>query len=155
MAYTNPICRSVKETELPPFQASNHTIPLIDESKTYPWRASRCPEIFRKQWVEKRDAYLKSGHWKMTTARNTMPMMLIPKPHKPKDAQELHMVIDLHERNKNTKKMSSLLHSTPVGKMTNFDHQNKFQQIYRSDREDEWCLIKPKIMNFGGPVLEI
>ena len=68
MAYAGPICRSVEETELPPFRAINHTIPLIDESKTYPWRALRCPEIFREQWVEKRDAYLKSGCWKMMTA---------------------------------------------------------------------------------------
>ena len=46
-------------------------------------------------------------------------------------------------------------HSTSVGKMANFDHQNKFQQIYRSDRGDKCGLIKPEIMNFGGPVLEI
>ena len=40
------------------------------------------------------------------TTRNTVPMLLIPKPHKPKDAQELRTVIDLHEKNKNTIKMS-------------------------------------------------
>ena len=45
----------------------------------------------------------------MSTARNTVPMLLIPKPHKPKDAQELRTVIDLRERNKNTVKMSSPL----------------------------------------------
>jgi len=38
-----------------------------------------------------------------------MPMLLIPKPHKPKDAQELRTVIDLRERNKNT-----VLHSDTV-----------------------------------------
>ena len=42
-------------------------------------------------------------------AQNTVPMLLIPKPHKPKDAQELQTVIDLHEQNKNTVKMSSPL----------------------------------------------
>jgi len=91
MAYADPICRNVEETELPPFQAINHSIPLIDENKVYPssWRPSRCPEVFRSQWNEKRDAYIKSGRWKITTARNTCPMLLIPKPHKPKDAQEL------------------------------------------------------------------
>lgn len=36
-------------------------------------------------------------------AHNMVPMLLIPKPHKPKDAQEL--CIDLQERNKNTVKM--------------------------------------------------
>ena len=45
----------------------------------------------------------------MTTARNTVPMLLIPKPHKPKDAQELRTVIDLRERNKNTAKLLSPL----------------------------------------------
>ena len=45
----------------------------------------------------------------MTTARNTVPMLLIPKPHKPKNAPELRTVIDLRERNKNTVKMSSPL----------------------------------------------
>lgn len=29
---------------------------------------------------EKRDAYIKSGQWKITSAWNTMPMLLIPKP---------------------------------------------------------------------------
>ena len=109
MAYAEPLCRVVEETELPPLRAINHTIPLIDENKTYSWRASKCPEIFREQWATKRDAYLKSGRWKMSTARNTVPMLLIPKPHKPKDAQELRTVIDLRERNKNTVKMTSPL----------------------------------------------
>ena len=36
-------------------------------------------------------------------------MLLIPKPHKPKNAPELRTVIDLRERNKNTVKMSSPL----------------------------------------------
>ena len=109
MAYAKPLCRKVDETELPPLRAINHTIPLIDENKTYQWRASRCPEIFREQWAIKKDAYLNSGRWKMTLARNTVPMLLIPKPHKPENAQELRTVIYLQERNKNTVKMSSPL----------------------------------------------
>jgi hypothetical protein len=109
IALAKPLCRKVEETELPPFRVINHSIPLIDETKIYPWRPSRCPEVFRFQWNEKIDAYLKSGHWKVTTARNTVPMLLIPKPHKPKDAPELRTVIDLRERNKNTVKMSSPL----------------------------------------------
>ena len=103
MAYADPLCRNVDETDLPPLRAINHTIPLIDDKKTYQWRASRCPEIFRDQWAAKRDAYLKSGRWRMTSARNTVPMLLIPKPHKPKNAQELRTVIDLRWS-------SSLLH---------------------------------------------
>ena len=61
------------------------------------------------QWNEKRDAYLKSDHWKLTTARNTVPMLLIHKPHKPKNVPELCTVFYLRERNKNTIKMTSPL----------------------------------------------
>ena len=109
MAYAEPLCRIVEETELPPLRAINHSIPLIDENKVYPWRPSRCPEVFRSQWNEKRDAYIKSSHWKMTTARNTCPMLLIPKPHKPKNAPELRTVYDVRERNKNTLRVTSPL----------------------------------------------
>ncbi|KIK53994.1 hypothetical protein GYMLUDRAFT_249892 [Collybiopsis luxurians FD-317 M1] len=64
-------------------EAINHTIPLIDESIILPWRPSKCPEKFRSQWAEKRDAYLKSGSGKM------------------------RVVIDLWARNANTRKLSS------------------------------------------------
>lgn len=107
--YAEPLCRDVSETELPPFRVINHTIPLIDEKKTYPWRPSRCPEAFRAQWAEKRDAYLKSGRWKITSAGNTVPMLLIPKPKKDGAAPELRTVFDLRERNKNTYKLTSPL----------------------------------------------
>jgi Retroviral aspartyl protease len=35
--YADSICKEVWETDLPPFRAINHTIPLIDESKIYSW----------------------------------------------------------------------------------------------------------------------
>ncbi|KAJ3514734.1 hypothetical protein NLJ89_g2201 [Agrocybe chaxingu] len=108
-AQAEPLCRDVHETELPPFRAINHTIPLIDENKTYPWRPSRCPEAFRGQWAEKRDAYLKSGRWRITSAGNTVPMLLIPKPRKDGQPPEVRTVIDLRERNKNTHKLTSPL----------------------------------------------
>jgi hypothetical protein len=82
-------------------------IPLIDEAKIYPWRPSKCPEVFREQWAEKRDAYLKSGCWKITSAGNTVPMLLIPKPRT--SPVQLRTVVDLRERNKNTHRLTSLL----------------------------------------------
>ncbi|KAJ6542400.1 hypothetical protein B0H10DRAFT_1673083, partial [Mycena sp. CBHHK59/15] len=78
--YALPICRVAHETTLPPLRAINHTIPLIDEKKIYPWRPSRCPEPLRAQWDAKRQAYLKSGRWRITNSGNTVPMLLIPKP---------------------------------------------------------------------------
>ena len=79
--YAEPLCKEMHETGLPPLRDINHTIPLIDEAKTYPWRPSKCPEAFREQWAEKRDAYLKTGRWEVTSAGNTVPMLLIPKPN--------------------------------------------------------------------------
>ena len=94
--YARPLCKEMEETDLPPFRAINHEIPLIDVDKIYPWRPSRCPEAFRPQWIEKKNAYLKSGCWKITSARNTVLMMLIPKPGaKMGQVPDLRTVIDL------------------------------------------------------------
>jgi hypothetical protein len=83
--YATPLCKDENKTPLPPFRDINHTIPLIDESVKYPWRASRCPEALRQHWAEKRDNYLRTGRWKITSVGNTVPMLLIPKPRKKKD----------------------------------------------------------------------
>ena len=133
--YADPICKEVHKTDLPPFRAINHTIPLIDESKIYPWRPSRCPEVFRAQWAEKRDAYLKSGRWEVTASGNTVPMLLIPKlnTHPP----VLRTVVDLRERNKKTHRMTSplpdmegVLRRTAKHKYrTMLDMKNTYEQI--------------------------
>ncbi len=91
--YAEPICKTASETPLPPLRVINHTIPLIDEHKIYPWHPSRCPEAFRSQWDAKRRDYLASGRWKITSAGNTVPMLLIPKVGKQKHL--LRTVIDL------------------------------------------------------------
>jgi hypothetical protein len=104
------LCKDVNETDLPPFQAINHTIPLIDKNKIYFWCPSCCPEVFRGQWAEKHNAYLKSSRWQVTSAGNTVPVLLIPKPKKkPDKPPKLSMVIDLCERNSNTRKLTSPL----------------------------------------------
>ena len=56
--YVEPLCKDIIDTELPPLREINHMIPLIDEGKTYQWRPSRCPEVFRGLWTEKRNAYI-------------------------------------------------------------------------------------------------
>ena len=48
--YAETLCKEMHETGFPPLRDINHTIPLIDETKTYPWRPSRCPEAFR-DWL--------------------------------------------------------------------------------------------------------
>ena len=133
--YAEPLCREMSETDLPPLRAINHTIPLIDEMKTYPWRPSRCPEAFRAQWTEKRDAYIKSGRWKITSAGNTVPMLLIPKPGT--NPPLLRTVVDLHERNRNTRKLTSplpdmegmLRRTASKPYRTSLDLKNAYEQI--------------------------
>ena len=105
--YAAPLCKDMADTDLPPLRDINHTIPLIDEVKTYQWWPSRCPEMFREQWFEKRDAYIKTGQWKVTSARNTVPMLLIPKTGtKP---PQLKTVVVLREQNSNMRKLMSPL----------------------------------------------
>jgi len=100
-----PLCAKASETGLPPLRAINHSIPLIDEKKIYPWRPSRCPEPMRLQWAEKRRLYLASGRWQVTSAGNTVPMLFIRKP----GSDKLRTVVDLRECNKNTVKLTSPL----------------------------------------------
>ena len=133
--YADPLCKEISETDLPPLRVINHTIPLIDETKTYPWRPSRCPEAFRAQWVEKRDAYIRSGQWKITSAGNTVPMLLIPKPGT--NSPLLRTVVDLRERNKNTQKstlplldVEGMLRRTASKPFqTSLDLKNAYEQI--------------------------
>jgi hypothetical protein len=104
-----PLCKTAAETELPPLRAINHRIDLINEEKVYPWQPARCPEAFMDQWIEKRRAYINTGRWKVTSSRNSVPMMYIPKPSKNGEPPKLRTVIDLRARNANTKTMASPL----------------------------------------------
>ncbi|KAJ3476258.1 hypothetical protein NLI96_g11283 [Meripilus lineatus] len=109
--YAKPICKEACDSPLPPLRAINHTIPLIDPDKVYPWRPSRCPDAHRASWAEKRRAYEKSGRWKFTTAQNTCPMLLLTKPGTGKNGipAALRSVVDSRDRNKNTVKLTSPL----------------------------------------------
>jgi len=41
LEFAEPLCKTVKETGLPPLLAINHTIPLIDPKLRYPWWPSK------------------------------------------------------------------------------------------------------------------
>lgn len=108
--YARPLFKDAKDTPLPPMRAINHTIPLIDEGKVYKYRRANIPDPLRPLWDEKRKAYIQTGRWKVTTGSNAMPMMFLQKPRKSADDPlRLRTVIDLRERNANTKKLSSPL----------------------------------------------
>jgi len=97
------------ETPLPPLRAINHDIPLIDLELLMPWRPSRCPEKYRSLWALKREQYIRTGRWRVSTARNSVPMMFIPKPGRP---DEVRNVLDMRPRNKNTRKVQAPLPQT-------------------------------------------
>ncbi|PIL30265.1 hypothetical protein GSI_07443 [Ganoderma sinense ZZ0214-1] len=109
--YAAPICMDASDSPLPPLRTINHTIPLKDESKTYSWRPSKCPDALCYLWIEKCEAYLRSGRWQMSNARNTSPMLLLTKPGTGVKGvpHRLRVVCDLHERNANTHKVTSPL----------------------------------------------
>ena len=107
--YSADICKKAMETALPPLRKINHRVPLIDPDKVYPWRPSKVPEALRGQWATKRDAYLSTGRWEMATGSSACPMLLIKKPGLPTDPPKLRTVVDLRDRNANTKKMASPL----------------------------------------------
>ena len=71
--------KTASETPLPPLRIINHRIPLIDDKKPLPWRASKCPEKLKDQWEKKRDAYVQSGRWQFTTGKNATPMLFLTK----------------------------------------------------------------------------
>ena len=103
------LCPDTSKMNLPPMRVINHLIPLIDEHKKYHYRPFECPEAFRKQWLEKRSAYLKTGRWHMITRHNLIPMLMIPKMLSSNGLLTLWTVFDKREQNANTQKLVSLL----------------------------------------------
>ncbi|KAF8220956.1 hypothetical protein L208DRAFT_1536593, partial [Tricholoma matsutake] len=108
-SYTDPICVENINHDLPllPLCAINHTIPLIDAERVYPWCLSHCPEALQPQWVAKRDAYLHTDRWRQSTATTAAPMLMIVKLGT--KLPLLWTVGDFCARNLNTKKMASPL----------------------------------------------
>jgi RNase H-like domain found in reverse transcriptase/Reverse transcriptase (RNA-dependent DNA polymerase)/gag-polyprotein putative aspartyl protease len=135
------LCVAAEDTPLPPLRAINHRIPIIDETRTYSYRPSRCPEALKPQWRAKRDKYLKSGRWEYHVGSNAVPMLLINKKPGPDGVPRLRTVFDDRERNNNTKKMSSPLPDQQTILM------NVCQHPYRTliDGKDayESCRIEP------------
>ncbi|QRV80827.1 Transposon Ty3-G Gag-Pol polyprotein [Ceratobasidium sp. AG-Ba] len=98
----------IKDTPLPPFRDINHSIPIIDESKVYRFRPSRCPEALKSLFEIKAREYLDTGRWKFATGTNAIPMLFLPK--KTKDGTvALRTVLDKREQNSNTRKLTSPL----------------------------------------------
>ena len=57
------LCILAEDTPLPPLHIINHKIPIIDESKVYLFRRSRCPKALKPQWRVKHNKYLRTGRW--------------------------------------------------------------------------------------------
>jgi len=80
--YASDICKEAIETPLPPLHAINHIIPLVDESVTYQWHQSRCPEALCPLWRAKHDDYIRTGHWEFFSGTNAILMLMLQKPSK-------------------------------------------------------------------------
>jgi hypothetical protein len=103
------LCPDTSRTALPPMRAVNHTIPLIDDSRIYRFRPSKCPDAFRDQWRKKKNAYLDTGRWRTATGHNAIPLLMIPKPSTTDGQPSLRTVFDKREQNANTHKLASPL----------------------------------------------
>ena len=103
------LCKRAEDTSLPPLRIINHRLLIIDNDKRYTFRPSRCPEVLRSLWIEKRDKYLKSGRWERHVGGNAIPMLLLHKKPGPDGVPRLRTVLDPWEQNLNTKKMASPL----------------------------------------------
>ena len=102
------LCQDPTRSALPPFRSINHTIPLIDKTKIYRWRPSKCLEALKPIWQKKKQSYLDSGRWRFASGANASPMLILPKPGK--DGQMgIRTVIDKREDNANTVKLASPL----------------------------------------------
>jgi hypothetical protein len=103
------LCPDTPKTALPPIRDVNHTIPLIEPTKVYRFRPSKCPEAFRDQWRTKKNAYLETGRWRTATGHNAIPLLMIPKVSTTGDRPGLRTVFDKREQNANTYKLASPL----------------------------------------------
>jgi hypothetical protein len=108
-SYAAPLCQKAEQTDLPPLREVNHRIPIIDESKAYSFRPSRCPAAFLPLWSAKRDQYIKSGRWRFATSTNAAPLMFLKKATQPGEPIKMRNTIDLRECNANTRKLASPL----------------------------------------------
>ncbi|KEP45251.1 putative transposase, partial [Rhizoctonia solani 123E] len=99
---------SVASTPLPPFRKINHRIPLIDPSRVYKFRPSKCVEKLRPLFDTKARESLQSGRWDLTTGSNAIPMLILTK--KSSDSTvAIRTVLDKREQNDNTVKLASPL----------------------------------------------
>jgi hypothetical protein len=87
------LCKTIKETPLPPFCVINHIIPIVDEKLSYKFRPSRCPEALRPQFESKACKYIQSRRWKLAMGANAIPMLFLTR--KTKDGTvKLRTVLD-------------------------------------------------------------
>ncbi|PIL28086.1 hypothetical protein GSI_09840 [Ganoderma sinense ZZ0214-1] len=108
-AEAKDLCQDGATAELPPLREINHPILLIDESKVYSWRPSKCPEALKPVWSAKKRAYLASGRWQMASGVNASPMLILKKPSKGEDDIRIRTIVDKREQNANTHKLAAPL----------------------------------------------
>ena len=91
---------------LPPLQAINHTIQLINPDAQHMLRPPRCSAALFPLLREKTQHYVQAGWWEPAHGKNTLPLLAIPKISV---ELKLRTVIDARQQNTNT-----VIDSTPL-----------------------------------------
>lgn len=120
-------------SELPPFRAVNHRIPLIDESKKIRPKSIPIPYKYRDQFLRHMNKYIEAGWWHPIALDSASPMFAVPKAN----PAEGRFVVNLKERNANT-----VREETPIPDMqemraavaadpyrSKFDFKAAFEQV--------------------------
>ena len=66
-----------EELILPPLQAINHKILLINPNLIIRHRPAKCLEPLREELRAKIDQYLKAGWWECTTLPSSAPLLVV------------------------------------------------------------------------------
>lgn len=103
------LCQDPAQTALPPFRAVNHIIPIIDDTKVYSWRPSKCPDALKTLWQAKKEVYLRSGRWRIATGTNAIPMLILKKTSAKAGEVKIRTVFDKREVNANTRRLTAPL----------------------------------------------
>ena len=93
-------------SELPPLQAVNHSIPLIDADAQYSLRPPQCAAALFPLLCEKTECYTNAKWWEPAHRKGALPLLILTKPGK---ELKIQTVLDTREWNANT-----VIDSTPL-----------------------------------------
>lgn len=103
--YAPAFRRKSEPPELPPRRDVEHTIPLKNTSVRQKPIVYPVAEKHISKFTEEYNKRVKAGFWEPVSTANASPMMIVGK----RDSEDIRIVVDTKERNRNTEKHVSLL----------------------------------------------